>query len=109
MATQEEIDELRRKADLKSTDNVYGDDVVLGYLVDATSIDLVAANIWEQKAASLSNLVNTSESGSSRSMGDLYKNALQMAKFYTDKDLADNLLASGPVARSRPVVREGGF
>lgn len=37
---------------------------------------------WGIKAAELANLVNTNESGTSRSMSQLYKNALEMVNFY---------------------------
>lgn len=52
----------------------------LGAALDAAeSVEALAARVWTQKAAALSALVNVSESGSSRSLGDLQKNALAMA------------------------------
>lgn len=42
------------------------------------SVDAAARYIWRVKAAGYASMVDISESGSSRSMGDLYKNALAM-------------------------------
>lgn len=39
----------------------------------------ICYDYWTAKATSYSTLVNVSESGSSRSMGDLYKNALAIS------------------------------
>lgn len=106
MATQAEIDELRRKAALAATDNTYGTDLVLGQTIDLKGVDTAAADIWEQKASGFSQLVNVSESGSSRAMGDLYKNALQMAAFYRGKDATPDVVAKP--ARTRLIVRDTG-
>jgi len=107
MATPDEVAELRYKTGLAPTDDTYGDDAALSDLIDSEgSVNAAAAQIWQWKAASYSTLVNTSESGSSRSMGDLYKNALGMAAFYSG---GATIAAGGKVATTRPVVREGGF
>ena len=61
------------------TADVYTDEM-LGDAIDmAGSVDGAAADIWTQKAASAATLVNVSESGSSRSLGDIQRNALNMA------------------------------
>lgn len=70
-------------------------------------LNLVAAEAWTIRAGRYHALVNTSESGSSRSMGDLYKNALAMAAMYRglyDKENAPAESASGRT-RTGKVVR----
>ncbi len=86
MATMEEIADLRLK--VAELDDTTFNDVALSSIIDQVSdsggeyILLAAAMVWEQKAALLASLVDTSESGSSRKMGDLYKNALAMQSRY---------------------------
>ena len=75
---------LRKKVAEPTTDT-YTDEQVLAAYTTAGSVAGAAAAIWQEKAAALAELVNTSESGSSRNLGDLYKNALAFAKFYKDQ------------------------
>ena len=75
MAIPEEIAQLRL---LIGTTDLNDDQ--LGAILDAEgSIEGAAAAVWESKAASSATLVNVSESGSSRSLSDVHKNALAMA------------------------------
>lgn len=61
-------------------------DEELGEMIDAEgTIEGAAAAVWESKAASSAQLVNVSESGSSRSLSDVHKNALTMAKYWRDQ------------------------
>jgi len=80
MATADQIALLRLKID--QPDNVAPyTDAVLGAAIDAASgdLDLVAYNTWTNKAATASSLVDISEGGSSRKMGDLQEQYLRMA------------------------------
>lgn len=52
---------------------------------DTYDVNTAAATVWEGKAAGFANLVDVSESGSSRKMSDLYKNAVAMASYYRGK------------------------
>lgn len=81
MATAEEVAALRRMADEPGTET-YTDDALSAILDAASTLDGAAAVVWREKAAKASTLVNVSESGSSRSMQQIYQNALDMAKFY---------------------------
>lgn len=107
MATQVQVDQLRRFANYTDADPY--DDAQLAALIDARSVYHVAAMLWDEKAASYSTLVDISESGSSRKMGDSYKNALAMAKYFRDLANAEEAPAavSGNHARTRAIVREG--
>jgi hypothetical protein len=108
MATLEEVTQLRRLTTYTETDPY--DDPDLSAMIDVLGLNKAAARLWNEQAASLAKLVNTSESGSSRSLGDAHKNALAMAKYF--KGLADEAASETPVdvtqyARTRAIVREG--
>jgi hypothetical protein len=80
VATAEEIAAFRLLIDEGDDVEPYSD-LSLNMRIDAAlSSQALAAEIWMEKAASYASLVNVSESGSSRSMSDLHKNALAMAK-----------------------------
>lgn len=85
MATEAEVLILTQR--LNGTDGFEDGDYEL--LIDrfaeqenGTNLYLATAEAWTVRAGRYHALVDTSESGSSRSMGDLYKNAIAMATFY---------------------------
>lgn len=99
MATESEIQEARRRTDgaVKYTDKQIGDHLDRG----GTVFDF-ARLYWEEKAATFSTLSDVSESGSSRKLSDLHKNALNMAKYFgTDETVIELDQRKG----SRPAVR----
>lgn len=83
MATAEQVAEVRRMADEPGS-GTYTDEALSALYDREASAAGAAAVVWQTKAGQYSKLVNTSESGSSRQMGDLYKSALAMAKYYTE-------------------------
>jgi hypothetical protein len=86
VATAEQIAAFRLLIDEAEDRDPY-DDLALGRRLDAAlSSQALAQEIWLEKAAKYASLVNVSESGSSRSMSDLHKNALAMAKGFGDVD-----------------------
>lgn len=97
MATSDQVAQLRRMVGEPTTDT-YTDGALSAVWDAAGSADGAAAVVWREKAASYAELVTTSESGSSRSMSDLHKNALAMASYY-DKKVSD---ATAPVVSSGP-------
>jgi hypothetical protein len=64
-----------------------------------------AAQVWEIRAGKYHGLVNISESGSSRSMGDLHKNALAMAAMYRAKDVSEEAVVTSR-SGTRRITRE---
>jgi hypothetical protein len=82
MATAEQIAELRLLI-AEPTGDVYTD-AILGTMIDARSGDMngSAYDVWVQKAAAAAELVDISEGGSSRKMGDVYEQALSMARHF---------------------------
>jgi len=86
MATAEQIAALRLLIAEGSDSELYTD-TVLNAIIDASSGDLnkSAYEVWVQKAAASAELVDISEGGSSRKMGDIYEQALSMAKHFGDQ------------------------
>lgn len=84
MATPEEIASLRRMVDQPANEEPYTDEVLSDLIDSSVSLDAAAGQVWQEKAAAVWELVNTSESGSSRSLSDIHKAALAQAKFYRD-------------------------
>lgn len=103
MATADQIADLRRKIG-EPTQDPYTD-AALSDLIDAgTDPRLIAKDIWEEKAASVVDLVNISEGGSSRSNGALHAQYLAMAKNFATDVAADAGPSRAP--RSREAVRQ---
>lgn len=79
------------------------DDPTLGEVIDVTaSTDPLewAATAWEAVAGRYHSLVNISESGSSRQMSDMHKNALAMAAAYRKRLDAVAVVDEGITGRS---------
>lgn len=55
--------------------------------------DAVSLAYWESRMAATSNLVNMSESGSSRNLSDIYKNAAAQAEYFRVKKAAGDPLS----------------
>ncbi len=106
MATRAEVLQLRDMSDYREVDPY--DDTQLSDMIDQVGLELAAAGIWEWKAAKYASLVNVSESGSSRNLGDAHKNALSMAGYFKKKSQdAETPVDEGRYARTRAIVREG--
>jgi hypothetical protein len=73
----------------------------LNSIIDANSedVDAQAAVVWEVRAGKYHGLVNVSESGSSRQLSDMHKNALAMASYYRNKGV--ELPGTVPTGRTR--------
>lgn len=102
MATETEIEEARRRSD-GATD--YTDEQIEEFLDrdDNTVFDF-ARLYWESKAATFSTLTDVSESGSSRKLSDLHKNALTMAKHFGTNPVEEAAAIKGTKG-SRPAMR----
>jgi hypothetical protein len=106
-ATPDDVVRLRALANYNGTDPY--DDQQLAAMIDGSSIYRSAARLWDEKAASLSEVVDISESGSSRKMGDTHKNALAMAKYFRGlaEDEEEAPVETSRNARTRAIIREG--
>lgn len=78
MATDDQVAMLRRMTALDENDAIYTDSL-LGGMIDDLGFESAASQIWREKAASAAALVDTTESGSSRSLSQLRKGYLEMA------------------------------
>lgn len=104
MATPDQITSLRRLIADTATPFEYSDEDLSARLDAGLSPEAIASTIWREKAASYSDLVDISESGSSRKLSDLRKAALENAAYYDAFEAnAVAVLASRP--RTRPIVR----
>lgn len=68
------------------------------------NLNRAAVTIWTAKAASYASLVDVTESGSSRKMSDLHKNALAMTKHYASL-LESEIAVVTEVVAARPRTR----
>ena len=98
MATAAQISELRSLIN-DLTDPYTFDAAALSSYIDATDGDvrLAASTVWTIKASRLANLVDVTEGTSSRRLGSLYKQALEMATYY----------GGGSAAGGSPAARSG--
>lgn len=97
MATEDEILALRQL--VNENDECGGwDDDQLSAIIDGTdTLNAAASKVWYLKAGRLATLVDVSESGSSRKLGDLYKNAQAMGALYANADAPAIAEESGPI------------
>lgn len=82
MATSEQLNQLIL---MVGTEMLTEDQLRAVIDLNEGDMDASAAQVWEIRAGRYHGLVNISESGSSRSMGDLHKNALALAAMYRSK------------------------
>lgn len=107
--SDEQLAQLRKMID--EEDGAGGwTDIALAALAEANlatdgSYDLrkVASTVWEAKAAAYVELVNTSESGSSRSMAQKFDHAITMAKTFGTSSTGTDTSTAAP--RSTKIVR----
>lgn len=82
MASPEDIATLRGLVGEPDDSNGWTDEK-LGDIIDGeTSLNLAASKVWVLKAGQFAHLVDVSESGSSRKLSDLRKNAMEMGSYY---------------------------
>lgn len=85
MASAEEIAALRLLIGQPDDVAPYTDAELSDRIDETGDLDLLAYNIWTEKAASYSDVVDMTESGSSRSLSQLQKNALSMAATFENR------------------------
>lgn len=103
MATEQERARLRVMVD-EPTSTTYDDAALDAFILDAGgSLNIAAASIWNEKAAKYASLVDVKEGSSSRSMGDLYRQALDMASGF--QKAADDTKARTKRAGTRAIER----
>lgn len=103
MATTEQVATLRRMV-AEPTTATYSEEALSAIYDAAGSAEAAAVVVWQEKAGKYAALVNTSESGSSRSNSQLHQNAINMAKFYQGK-VDDAVSPTSSLPFSVPVER----
>lgn len=94
MASAAELGTLMRAVDVAVGDPTYTDALLSG-LFDTYGLNMAALIVWREKAAYYSRMVTVSEGGSSRSMSDLQRQALEMVKMYERAVASDNDASTG--------------
>lgn len=104
MATAEQIIELRRLTDEVGS-STYTDEVLSVRIDGATTLHLLASDIWREKAATYAGLVDIKEGSSDRKLSQLYTAALKMADALgTATDDGEPVTVRRP-GRTRPIER----
>lgn len=102
MAEQEEIDKLQ----MLVGDEFFDNDKFSAVLdMFNGSINRSASAVWQIRAGKYHSLVNVSESSSSRNLGDLHKNALAMADYYTKLAVAEEVVDEPETEKGRSGTR----
>lgn len=103
MATVSEINRVRKSTNV--TVEEYSDSAISEIIDDNNGdLNLSSAQIWEEKAAKYSELVDTSESGSSRKQSSLYENAMRMVTYYRQRS-DDETVSESERPRTRLIER----
>lgn len=84
MATADQVTEVRLNTN--EPDSTFYTDEAIGLLIDATSVNLASAKIWEQKAARYADETDVTEAGASRAGSKLYDHAAKEAARYNAAD-----------------------
>lgn len=105
MADAEQVAELRRMIS-EPDQTPYSDDELKKRIDDASNdLDTVAADIWQEKASTYSEMVDISEAGSSRKNSQLFTNALKMASFYREASTSADPVPGRDIPTTTPIVR----
>jgi hypothetical protein len=105
MAEQEVIDAVRLLLGPESVAEGWTDEKIGAMLDAGQDSEDVALGYWEFKAARTTTLVNVSESGSSRSLGDIHKNSLKMVEYYRGLKNKEDAVETRVVTSTRPIRR----
>lgn len=97
MATLDEIAALRTLVSDADEPFTFTDEE-LEEAIDLLGLNGAAAQFWRRKAAASSELVDVSESGSSRKLSDVSKNAIAMAAYF-DGQVAEETGGVRPTTR----------
>ena len=103
MATPEEIAALRLLIAEPEPDTYSDED--LNARLDASDQYTVAFDIWTEKAAAAAGLVDMSEGGSSRKLGDVYEQALGMAEAMRERAVSATNPPTGAGIRIKRLSR----
>lgn len=101
MATAAEIAALRLLVNEPDDSNGWSDERLEALIDAGDSTNAIASGIWTAKAATFTTLVDVSESGSSRKLSDLHKQALAMATYFGGLDGGSGTTDDGTMVVTR--------
>lgn len=104
MATADQIAELRRKIS-EPDQTTYSDADLSNKIDNGGSINAVAADIWEEKSAMYSEMVDISEAGSSRKNSQLSSNARAQASYFRQQAAGQQPVAGVDFPTTRAIRR----
>lgn len=105
MATNDDYLRLRRMVGEDDGESKYTDTDLDIFLTQAGSMEGAAALVWGEKASAVADLVNINESGSSRSLSDLYDHASKQQAYYAGLVAAASADPSPTASTTRRIVR----
>lgn len=105
MATQAEIAEVLGLLGPNAASDGWDEAKINDLLDEGNTPDEIALEYWEARMAKTSTMVNVTESGSSRSLRDVFTNASAMAKYFADKNKDDETESSVRPVRTRSIKR----
>lgn len=85
MADQSAIDRVVETLPVDAGAKGFNPERIGADLDSGVSPSTIALSFWRMRAAQTSGLVSVSESGSSRSLETIYKNAMEMVKYWEDQ------------------------
>lgn len=85
MALADDVALAREYINELNDDNGWTDLRIATFVEAADNLHLAAADMWAVKAGTYVGLVNVSESGSSRSLSDLLRQAQEMERYYRER------------------------
>jgi hypothetical protein len=103
MPTPDEYLRLRRMVGEEDPESKYSDTDLDAYILEGGTLAGAAALIWGEKSSDYADLVNISESGSSRSNSDLFKHAKEQQTYF--ESLTNSGTATVAGSTTRRIVR----
>jgi hypothetical protein len=106
MATPEEIEDVQDLLPDDAADYGWDTDKISAMIDSGVTGNALLVSFWDKVSSSTSGYVDMSESGSSRALSQIHKNAVSMAKTYRDlldKENAPPTVTTG--IRSRAIRR----
>jgi hypothetical protein len=107
VANAEQIDTVRVLTNEPDNVEPYTDVKLAASIDDASgNLNLIAAKIWREKAAGFAEMVDTSESGSSRKDGVLWERAIKQAEYFESLlPVVEPTPEPGTYSTTRAIVR----
>lgn len=104
MAEPAQIEMVKDLLPADAAEDGWNEEKISVYLDGGSSVYQAVALFWEGKAARLYQMIDVSEAGSSRSLGQVYDNARSMAEYWRDQEEQAKSRADDDDTYRRPAV-----